>query len=126
MSAHPTLAPSPPPAAHRVDDVRSTPGQEGEQGEILAFSSEVFPERRRYVVESAVARGGAAEDVLLLKDRAGRIHGFLSTWTYRSATLAPACTGTRRWASDSEILGHSASPSACADRDWAWRWCQRA
>ncbi len=110
MSAHPTFAPSLPPAAHRVDDMRSTPGQEGEQGEILNFLSEVFPERRRYVVEPAVARGGVAEDVLLLKDREGRIHGFLSAWTYHSATLAPACTDIRRW----------------ADRDWAWRWCQQA
>lgn len=80
---------APQPEALRSGAFRIESGQDGEQDAIIEFLSGAFPGRWRYAVETTFARGGAPEDVLLLKDRAGRIHGFLSAWSFRSATLGP-------------------------------------
>lgn len=80
----------PEPEALRSGAFRIEPGQDGEQDDIIGFLSRAFPGRWRYSVESTFARGGAAEDVLLLKDRTGRIQGFLSAWSFTSATLGPS------------------------------------
>lgn len=83
-------SPPPLPDALRDGAFRIAPGEEGEQGDIIGFLSSIFPGRWRYAVEMTFACGGAPEDVLLVKDHVGRIHGFLSAWTFRSATLGPS------------------------------------
>ncbi len=80
----------PEPEALRSGAFYIEPGHDGEQNEIIGFLSRAFPGRWRYSVESTFARGGAPEDVLLLKDRTGRIQGFLSAWSFTSATLGPS------------------------------------
>lgn len=80
----------PVPEALRSGAFRIEPGQDGEQDEIIGFLSRAFPGRWRRAVETTFAHGGAPEDVLLLKDRAGRIQGFLSSWSNSSATLGPS------------------------------------
>ncbi len=80
----------PEPEALRSGAYRIEPGQDGEQDEIIGFLSRAFPGRWRYAVETTFASGGAPEDVFLLKDRAGRIQGFLSAWSFSSATLGPS------------------------------------
>ena len=81
---------APQPEALRSGTFRIEPGQDGEEDAIIRFLSRAFPGRWRYAVEATFARGGAPEDVLLLKDHAGRIQGFLSAWSFRSATLGPS------------------------------------
>lgn len=68
------------PGALLRGDVRIAPMRRGEEGALVDFLAWAFPGRWRYVVATALARGGAPEDILLVTDRAGRIGGFLCLW----------------------------------------------
>lgn len=81
---------APPPEPIRSGDYRFAVGRDGEEAALLAFLERSFPGRWRYAVAETLARGGAMSDVLLLKDRAGAIQGFLSMWSASSATLGPS------------------------------------
>lgn len=78
------------PEPIRAGEYRFAVGRGGEEDALLAFLGRCFPGRWRYAVADTLARGGAMSDVLLLKDRAGTIQGFLSMWSYASATLGPS------------------------------------
>lgn len=85
------VAPSPPPAI-RDGAFRIAPAQPGEEGALLAFLRRAFPGRWRYDTAAALARGNPIEDVLVLKDRAGTIEGFLALWDFASPLLGPSTT----------------------------------
>lgn len=78
------------PEPIRAGEFRVAVGRSGEEAALLAFLGRCFPGRWRYAVAETLACGGAMSDVLLLKDRAGTIQGFLSMWSYASATLGPS------------------------------------
>ncbi len=80
-------APPPPPAALCEGGYRIVPGAPGEEGAVVDFLRRAFPGRWRYEVAEAFARGGAAGDVLLVKDGAGTIEGFLCLWPFDGALL---------------------------------------
>lgn len=81
-------SPAPPDAIQR-DGWRIAPGQPGQEDAILAFLSQHFPGRWRYHIADTFARGGSAEDVIVLFDPAGEVAGFLASWRPESALLGP-------------------------------------
>lgn len=77
------------PTVARREGYEFVAGQAGEEPAILAFLARVFPGRWRHATARAFAAGGSPADVILLKDRAGTIQGFLSSWRLESAQLGP-------------------------------------
>ena len=80
---------TPPPAAIRDEGWRIAPGRPGQEGTILAFLARDFPGRWRYHLADTFARGGTAEDVIVLTDPAGAVAGFLASWRPESRLLGP-------------------------------------
>jgi ribosomal protein S18 acetylase RimI-like enzyme len=77
------------PDAIRLGGWRIAPGQPGQEAAILAFLGQVFPGRWRYHIADTFARGGSAEDVIVLMDPAGAVAGFLASWRPESPLLGP-------------------------------------
>lgn len=82
-------SPPPSPAAIRRDGWRIAAGEPGEEAAILDALARDFPGRWRAALAEAFARGGLAEDVVVLRDPAGAIVGFLATWRPTGQFLGP-------------------------------------
>jgi GNAT superfamily N-acetyltransferase len=80
-------APPPPPPAVADGAFAIGPGRRGEEPALLSYLRERFPGGWRYAVEEALARGAPIDDVLVLRDRGGRIRGFLASWHFESPVL---------------------------------------